>query len=181
MKEVLDAGVEAVMMCFSTLGYSTFKYISEQIKIPVLGHYAASGMCTEGISNGIGSHLAVGKFPRMAGADLVMMNTPYGGYPLTRQQYFKTAHQLMLPFYHLNPSMPICGGGVHPGMVKRFIDDLGTDIVLAAGGAIQGHPMGAASGVLAMYQAIDAALNGYPIIEAAKEHKELSAALKQFS
>lgn len=118
------------MLCFSTVGYSTFRAISEQIPIPVMGHYAASGISNEGLNSGLSSHLSIGKFPRMAGADLVMMNTPYGGYPLTRQQYFKTAHQLSLPCCHLKPTMPICGGGVHPGMVQRFIDDFGTDIIL---------------------------------------------------
>jgi 2,3-diketo-5-methylthiopentyl-1-phosphate enolase len=180
LKAVQDAGAKAVMMCFSTIGYSQFQSISEQIDIPVLGHYAASSICNEGIRNGLGSHISVGKFPRMAGADLVMMNTPYGGYPLTRQQYFKTALQLTLPYYHLKPTMPICGGGVHPGMVQCFIDDFGSDIVLAAGGAIQGHPMGATAGVRAMVQAIDATMKKISINEAAKYHEELKVALEQF-
>lgn len=180
LKAVQEAGAKAVMMCFSTVGYSTFQAISEQIEIPVMGHYAASGMCNEGLNSGLGSHLSIGKFPRMAGADLVMMNTPYGGYPLTRQQYFKTAHQLSLPCGSLKPTMPICGGGVHPGMVQQFVDDLGTDIVLAAGGAVQGHPMGAAAGVRAMAQAVDAAMAGVPVRTAAQEHQELRAALERF-
>lgn len=180
LKEVLEAGAKAVMMCFSTLGYSTFRYISEQVKIPVMGHYAGSGMFNEGTHSGLSSHLSVGKFPRLAGADMVMINTPYGGYPLTRHQYFKTVHQLTLPCYHLKPSMPICGGGVHPGMVERFIRDLGTDIVLAAGGAIQGHPMGATAGALAMRQAVQAASRGETAAQAAKEHEELRVALEYF-
>jgi 2,3-diketo-5-methylthiopentyl-1-phosphate enolase len=181
LKEVEEAGAKAVMMCFSTVGYSTFQAISEQITIPVMGHCAASGMYNEGTHSGMGSHLSVGKFPRMAGADLVMMNTPYGGYPLTNQQYIKTALNLTLPCYHLRPTMPICGGGVHPGMVKQFMDDLGTDIILAAGGAVQGHPMGAAAGVKAMYQAVTAAIEGIPSEEAAKEQPELRAALEVFA
>lgn len=180
LKAVLEAGAKAVMMCFSTVGYSTFQAVSQQISIPVLGHYAASGSSNEGTHSGLSSHLSVGKFPRMAGADLVMMNTPYGGYPLTRQQYFKTAMNLSLPWGPLRPSMPICGGGVHPGMVRQFTDDLGMDIVLAAGGAVQGHPMGAAAGVKAMYQAAMAAVNGIPVDRAAGEHEELRAALEAF-
>lgn len=178
LSEVLEAGAKAVMMCFSTVGYSTFQAVSEQISIPVMGHYAASGICNEGLRSGLGSHLSIGKFPRLAGADLVMMNTPYGGYPLTSLQYFKTAQNLSLPCYHLSPAMPICGGGVHPGMVKQFIDDLGNDIILAAGGAVQGHPMGAAAGVKAMSQAVTAAMEGISIETAAKEHPELRSLIK---
>ena len=181
LNAVLEAGAKAVMLCFSTVGYSTFRAISEQIPIPVMGHYAASGISNEGLNSGLSSHLSIGKFPRMAGADLVMMNTPYGGYPLTRQQYFKTAHQLSLPCCHLKPTMPICGGGVHPGMVQRFIDDFGTDIILAAGGAIQGHPQGPAAGVRAMSQAVAAALTHTPLTTAAAHHAELKTALSLFS
>lgn len=180
LKAVLEAGAGAVMMCFSTVGYSAFQAVSQQIDIPVMGHYAASGSSSEGTHSGLGSHLSIGKFPRLSGADLVMMNTPYGGYPLTRLQYFKTAMNLSLPWGGLRPSMPVCGGGVHPGMVQQFIDDLGTDIVIAAGGAVQGHPMGPAAGVKAMYQATAAAVNGIPVDEAAKDHKELKTALEKF-
>lgn len=180
LKEVQDAGAKAVMMCFSTLGYSTFRHIANQVQIPVLGHYAGSGMYNEGIHNGLSSHLSIGKFPRMAGADMVMINTPYGGYPLTRQQYFKTACQLTLPFYGMKPSLPICGGGVHPGLAERIIKDLGTDIMLAAGGSIQGHPMGAKAGAMAMRQAMDAATEGIPVEQAAKIHKELKISLDYF-
>ena len=180
LKEVLEAGAKAVMMCFTAVGYSTFRHIAGLAGVPVLGHCAAAGTCSEGINSGLGSHLSVGKFPRMAGADMVMMNTPYGGYPMTYLQYQKAAMNLVLPCYHLRPSMPVCGGGVHPGMVKRFIDDFGCDIILAAGGAVQGHPMGAASGIRAMYQAIEAALQEIPAEEAALEHQELKAALERF-
>lgn len=181
LKAVLDAGVKAVMMCFSTVGYSTFQYVSESCDALVLGHYAGSGASNEGVSSGLSSHLSIGKFPRMAGADMVMMNTPYGGYPLTSVQYYKTMLELTLPSYHLKPAMPICGGGVHPGLVPQFIDDFGTDIILAAGGAIQGHPLGAAAGVKAMQQAIQATLKHIPLEEFAIEHQELKVALENFS
>lgn len=181
LKEVLEAGAKAVMVCFTTVGFSTFRQIAGQAGVPILGHCAASGTYSEGLNCGLGSHLSAGRFPRMAGADMVMMNTPYGGYPMTYLQYLKTALNLVLPCCHLRPSMPICGGGVHPGLVKQFIDDLGCDIILAAGGAVQGHPMGAAAGVRAMYQAIDAAMSGIPAEQAASEHAELKAALDRFN
>ena len=74
--------------------------------------------------------------------------------------------------------MPSIGGGVHPGMVEKYIKELGSDIILAAGGAVQGHPMGAAAGANAMMQAIKAVMAGIPLEEAAKENEELAAALK---
>ena len=58
-------------------------------------------MVYEGTLNGMSSPLAVGKLARLAGADIVMVNTPYGGYPLSYQKYMQTIEQLVLPFYHL--------------------------------------------------------------------------------
>ena len=178
--KALKAGAKALMMSFSAVGYSLFRAVAEKVDVPVMGHYAASGAMNEGINSGLSSHLSVGKFPRMAGADLVMMNTPYGGYPLTYQQYFKTYHQLVLPYYDLKPTMPICGGGVHPGMVPQFTKDFGLDIILAAGGAVQGHPDGATAGAKAMVEAADAMAKGISIEDAAEQHEELAVALKKF-
>ena len=148
--------------------------------MPVLGHAAGSGMFYEGVLNGMSSPLAAGKLARLAGADIVMVNTPYGGYPLNHQKYMQTVAQLVLPFYHLKPAMPSIGGGVHPGMVEKYIGEVGKDIVLAAGGAVQGHPGGAAAGARAMRQAIDIVMSGADFEEAAKEKEELCIALKMW-
>jgi 2,3-diketo-5-methylthiopentyl-1-phosphate enolase len=88
--------------------------------------------------------------------------------------------QLTLPRPHLAPTFPVVGGGVHPGTVETYVGELGPDIVLGAGGAIQGHPDGAAAGADAMRQAIDAVQAGRPVVDAAQEHPELARALEKF-
>ena len=178
IKRVEDAGADGIMINFATVGYSVLKYAAEKTRLPILGHAAGSGMVFEGVMSGMASPLAVGKLARLAGADIVMMNTPYGGYPLLHQKYMQTMAQLTLPFYQIKPSMPSIGGGVHPGMVEKYIQEAGTDIVLAAGGAVQGHPGGAAAGARAMRQARDIVMNGRDFEEAAAEKEELREALK---
>ncbi|MGN0422616.1 MAG: RuBisCO large subunit C-terminal-like domain-containing protein [Lachnospiraceae bacterium] len=180
VRRVEEAGADGIMVNFAAVGYSVLKEVSEATKLPVLGHAAGSGMFYEGVLNGMSSPLAAGKLARLAGADIVMVNTPYGGYPLNHQKYMQTVAQLVLPFYHLKPSMPSIGGGVHPGMVEKYIGEVGKDIVLAAGGAVQGHPGGAAAGARAMRQAIDIVMSGADFEEAAKEKEELSIALKMW-
>ena len=175
--KVIEAGAKMVMVNFSAVGYSTLHALSKTLTVPIFGHYAGTGPYYEGAKTGMSSPLAIGKFPRLAGADGVMINTPYGGYPLERQKYLRTYHELSLPIKGIKPTLTSCGGGVNPGMVDRFINDLGTDIMLAPGGAIQGHPMGAVAGVHAMLQAIEASMNKKPMEEAAKEYKELKAAI----
>ena len=176
----IAAGADGIMVNFAAVGYSVLKEVTEATKLPVLGHAAGSGMFYEGVLNGMSSPLAAGKLARLAGADIVMVNTPYGGYPLNHQKYMQTVAQLVLPFYHLKPSMPSIGGGVHPGMVEKYIGEVGKDIVLAAGGAVQGHPGGAAAGARAMRQAIDIVMSGADFEEAAKEKEELCIALKMW-
>mgnify|MGYP001160751326 CR=1 FL=1 len=178
VNKVIEAGAEAIMVNFAAVGYSVLAWIAKTVHVPILAHCAGAGMFYEGIQSGMSSTLAVGKLPRLAGADTVMVNTPYGGYPMLRQKYLQIIQQLTLPFYDMKPVMPSIGGGVHPGMVEKYMKELGNDIILAAGGAIQGHPMGAAAGANAMMQAIKAVMNGIPLRQAAGEHKELEEALK---
>jgi 2,3-diketo-5-methylthiopentyl-1-phosphate enolase len=81
---------------------------------------------------------------------------------------------------NIKPTMPSIGGGVHPGIVKRYIREAGKNIVLAAGGSIQGHPMGTSAGARAMQQAIDLAVQDVDFYEAAKAYPELQASLNKW-
>ena len=146
--------------------------------MPVLAHNAGAGIFYEGLSSGMSSPLAAGKLIRLAGADMVMINTPYGGYPLGRQKYLEILQKLLLPYGTIRPSFPIIGGGVHPGMVKRYMEEAGQDMILAAGGSILGHPMGAAAGGRAMMAAISAVMEGKTLEDAAEESGELKKALE---
>jgi 2,3-diketo-5-methylthiopentyl-1-phosphate enolase len=85
-----------------------------------------------------------------------------------------------MPLFELKPTLPCVGGGIHPGSVARIVADLGLDVMLGVGGAIQGHPDGAAAGGRALRLAIDAAVEGVPVAEKAKEHPELQAALDRW-
>jgi len=178
MKKAVDAGARAVMAAFAAVGYGAMHGLAKVAEVPILGHYAGSGMLYEGMLSGMASHIAAGRFPRLAGADMVVINTPFGGYPLQYEKYIKTVHQLTLPFYDKKPVMPVVGGGVHPGMTEQYVSDLGRDIVLGSGGAIYGHPMGAAAGAKAMRQSIDAVMEGVPLDAYAKGHPELAKSLE---
>jgi ribulose 1,5-bisphosphate carboxylase large subunit-like protein len=53
--------------------------------------------------------------------------------------------------------MPAIGGGVTAAMAGPIVALFGNDVILAAGGAIQGHPGGATVGARAMIRAIESA------------------------
>lgn len=179
-REAEAQGADGVMINFALTGYGGLRELRSAVKIPILAHCAGIGMYAEGQTGGMVSSLALGKLVRLCGADMVMMNTPYGGYPLTQGRYIQTFLNLTGSFYDIAPSIPVIGGGVHPQMAEAYIKELGKDIILAAGGAVQGHPLGAAAGAYAMRQAIDCAVSGIPLAERAKECKELDMALKRW-
>ena len=88
--------------------------------------------------------------------------------------------ELTLPMYNIKETMPSIGGGVHPGIVGKYMEEVGKDIVLAAGGAVQGHPSGATAGARAMRQAIDCAMDGENIREYAEYNKALKEAIEMW-
>ena len=180
LKQAQEEGADGVMVNFAVAGYGALKELREKTELPILAHCAGIGTYGEGRSGGMASSLALGKLSRLCGADMVMMNTPYGGYPLTYTRYVQTYLNLTLPFYGIKPSIPVIGGGVHPQMAEYYIKELGTEIIIAAGGAVQGHPMGCAAGATAMKQAIECAAAGISLKERAQESQELSAALKKW-
>ena len=179
-KAAVDAGARAVMCAYASVGFGGLQHLAEVAGVPILAHYAAAAPYFEGPGSGMSAPLAIGLLPRLAGGDLAVTITPYGGYPLRRLPYLRTIQQLTLPRPHIAPTFPIVGGGVHPGTVETYVGELGNDIVLGAGGAIQGHPDGAAAGADAMRQAIDAVMVGRPVADAAQEHPELARALEKF-
>ena len=69
---------------------------------------------------------------------------------------------------------------MHPGIVAANVEHLGTDLVIQAGGGIHGHPNGTRAGAKAMVQAAEAAFQGIPAQEYAKNHPELALALEKW-
>ena len=61
--------------------------------------------------------------------------------------------------------------------VEKIVKEVGTDVMLAAGGGVHGHPDGSEAGSRSMRQAIDAAMKDIPVTEYAKDHVELARML----
>jgi 2,3-diketo-5-methylthiopentyl-1-phosphate enolase len=61
--------------------------------------------------------------------------------------------------------------------LRSVIRELGSDVVLGVGGAIQGHPMGAKSGAEATMAAVKAAQTGASLADTARNCPPLAAVL----
>ena len=121
--------------------------------------------------------LIVGKLPRLAGLDMVIALTPYGKFPIMMDTFLSAGYSMLTPMGKIKPIFPMPGGGTTQGHVEDLYKKFGKDVMIAAGGAIHGHPMGPAAGARAFRQAIDAVVHGGTLIEAAREHEELKTAL----
>ena len=90
------------------------------------------------------------------------------------------AHDMIMPLHNIDQTWPMPSGGISQGHVEELIDDMGTDVVVAAGAGIHAHPMGPRAGAVAFRQAIEAKMQGIPVSRYAKEegHEELKAAME---
>jgi 2,3-diketo-5-methylthiopentyl-1-phosphate enolase len=178
-KRAVDEGVNGLMVNYLTAGISTLQTLADDpdIGVPILAHLDFAGVFYESPFSGLSSHLVLGKLARLAGADMVVYPSYYGKFPFLKERYIRIAHHLTEPFYHIKPTFPIPGGGVHPGMVPFLLGELGNDSIIAAGGAVHGHPGGAMAGAKALRQAVEAVMSGMTLEEAAKKYRELKSAL----
>jgi 2,3-diketo-5-methylthiopentyl-1-phosphate enolase len=175
-----ELGAGMVMINGVAAGLGMVQAVAEdpEVTVPILSHYAGTGALTENPRAGISSPLLLGKLTRLAGADAGALGSIYSSYPLLRDKYLRITHFQTMPLYSLKPTLPCVGGGIHPANTPRIVADVGLDVMLGVGGAIQGHPGGAAAGGRAMRQAIDAAVEGVPLAEKARERPELQVALE---
>ncbi len=178
-KKAVKLGCPALMVNVHAAGIGTIQMLAEdqEINVPILSHPCFSGAIYESHYSGVSSHLVFGKFQRLEGADVVVYPAAYGKLPVIRERYIRNGQCMLSPFYHLKPNFPLPAAGMHPGMVPICMHELGPDIIIGAGGAMHGHPMGPAAGVTALRQAIRATMQGISLQEAAATHKELKAAL----
>ncbi len=175
----IEAGTNCLMLNYLTAGISALRMLAEDkdIQVPILAHLDFAGTMYESPNSGISSHLVLGKFPRLAGADIVVYPCPYSKFRFIREKHIKIALAHRMPFSHLKPIFPMPGGGIHPGMLPVLMKDLGTDWIVGAGGGVHGHPMGSTAGAIAFRQAIDAMMAEVPLEDAVREHKELKMAI----
>ncbi|MEA2630856.1 MAG: hypothetical protein QOE66_1075 [Chloroflexota bacterium] len=178
----IEAGASALMVDFVTVGTSAIAMLAEDaaIAVPIMGHLAFGGAMYAAPWTGVSSHLVLGKLPRLAGADVIVYPSAYGTLRATRSKHLRLARTMTDPFYAIRRTLPTPGGGLHAGMTPRLFEDLGIDYALGAGGAVHGHPMGAAAGARAIRRAMDAATRGEPLAAAAATSPELAAALDRW-
>jgi 2,3-diketo-5-methylthiopentyl-1-phosphate enolase len=182
-RRAVELGCNALMINYLAVGFPVMQALAEDpsIDVPILGHMDVAGALYMSPWHGLSSHLVLGKLPRLAGADIVVIPAPYGKAPVIDYKFRNVAKNLAFPLYHLKPTFPMASGGITPSMVPTVMATLGKDIVIGSGGGIHAHPKGPVAGGKAFRQAIDATMKGIPLSEYAKDHQELAISLKEWA
>jgi len=196
-KFVKEQGGEFVMIDFLTAGFAAFQTLRnecEDLGLAIHVHRAFHSAFTRNKKHGM-SMLALAKLVRLIGGDTLHVGTAVGKLVGARDEVlalehelehdmepsFKTRQHFLAQDWHgVKPVLAVSSGGLHPGLMPYIIKMLGTDIMLQAGGGVLGNPMGPEAGARALRQSIDAAVEGIPLNEYAKTHKELKAALDKW-
>lgn len=149
-------------------GLDAFQY-AVRLAEGLFGHYQKSG--DRAITEGLFSvdFTVWCKLVRLAGPDFIHVGM-VGGY-LNEPVDVMTERLRVLQgdFYGLKGLMPSLSCGATPGMVEGLRNTFGNDIMVSAGGAMHGHPLGSRAGAKAFRDAAEG-----------RESRELSIALDKW-
>ena len=175
----LEYGNNCLMVNVYTTGFDTLKMLAEDpnINVPILAHVNFAGTMAASTYTGISAPLLIGKITRLAGGDFQINGHPFGKFPVPYKVFYRCFKFFTQPWWNIKPMMYACSGGTTQLAVEKIIKAVGTDVMLAAGGGVHGHPDGSEAGAKSMRQAIDAAMLGIPVTEYAKDHPELARML----
>jgi len=180
-----------MMVDIVTTGWAGLQTLRNQnINLVMHAHRAGHAAFTRG-NHGI-SMLVVADIARLIGVDQIHVGTAVGkmvggkeevkhvGEEIEERIIREGHHSLEENWGEIKPVFAVCSGGLQPGLVPRLVEIMGSNIIIQAGGGIHGHPNGTKSGARAMRQALNSAMEGIPIEEYAKKHKELKIAIRKW-
>lgn len=177
---VKKEGGECIMVDILTVGFSALQSLAERFHDMILyGHRAMHAAFTRKEHHGI-RMLVIAKLARLAGVEHLHTGTAIGKMEGEKEDIKEIDEFLTSEWYGLKKTIPVKSGGLHPGLVPKLVEILGTNIQITAGGGIAGHPQGPEAGARAMRQAIEAKMNDIDLVRYAKDHPELSQALEKW-
>ncbi|MDR1404050.1 MAG: ribulose 1,5-bisphosphate carboxylase large subunit [Candidatus Methanoplasma sp.] len=181
-EDVQSWGAKQIMVDVITCGFAAVQALAEDpgIKIPIHVHRTMHGAFTKDPLHGI-SMLPITKLVRMCGGDALHIGTLGAGKMAGSAEGDRDSLQACLTEdIRYKTMMPVCSGGVYPGVVAKIMQASGRNVQIQAGGGVAGHPGGVRKGAIGMSQAVDAAFDGIDVGVYAETHPELKEALDRW-
>lgn len=180
--KVIAAGARELMIDVLTTGFSAVQAVAEDpsVNLPLHIHRTMHGAMTRNEHHGIAMEVFA-LLTRICGGDALHVGT-FGIGKMHGERYedLRSKQMLTMDLHGQCEVLPVCSGGVHPGLIPKILSVAGTPLQIQAGGGISGHPKGLESGAKAMNQAVDAFLKGKRLGEYARNHAELRLALEKW-
>ena len=177
-RAVLDLGAKACLVNYVFGGLDAMADLAAEFgdQLFIMAHYA--GVATlDWPQGGIANSVFIGTLPRLAGAHAVMTMYPNRTDPSALFDFHRTVQAQTLPMGGVAPIVTTVGGGVTPVNQAKIQEELGRDIIIGIGGAIQGHPLGTDVGSATAVAAVEATANGEPLESLAARHEGMRIAL----
>jgi 2,3-diketo-5-methylthiopentyl-1-phosphate enolase len=180
-RAVVDAGGKACLVNFVFGGLDALAELADEFgdRLFIMVHYAGVGVMGWE-RGGIANSVFIGILPRLAGAHAVMTMLPNRADAAAMHDFYRTVQAQRLPMRSTRPVLTAVGGGITPVNQARVQEDLGPDLIIGIGGAIQGHPLGTTVGARTAMAAVEATARGIPLAEAAVGNEGLRIALKNW-
>lgn len=191
-KLLSDYGNEFAMIDILTAGWSSLQTVREackDLKLAIYAHRAFHAAFDRNPNHGLSMKVLV-EISRIIGVDSIHIGglgklaggkeEVYDNWLKSSNENNKSSQYMLEQQWNIKNIFGASSGGLHPGILKRVFDLLGTDIIIQIGGGIHGHPGGTHKGALAVRQSIDAYLENIDIKEYSKNHIELKQALDKW-
>lgn len=177
----VESGAKQIMLDVLTCGYSALQMLTEaDLGVPLHVHRTFHGAFTRSPYHGMAMEV-VSLLSRLSGGDGLHIGTFGVGKMHGDPTEDKASQNILLEDIGVKDVMPVCSGGMHPGLVEKLVSISGLDVQIQAGGGVAGHPDGILGGARAMSQAVDAVSKGVPLDRYAESHEELRKALAKWS
>jgi len=98
-KRAVELGCNALMINYLAVGFPVMQALADdpKINVPILAHMDVAGAFYMSPWHGMSSHLVLGKLPRLAGADVVVIPAPYGKAPVIDYKFKRSRRYLWRP------------------------------------------------------------------------------------
>lgn len=180
-QKIVEQGGTAAMISINSVGLSATKKICDLGALAIHAHRNGWGMLTRHPFLGI-DFRAYQKIWRLCGVDQLHVNGIQNKFWESDDSVVQSIQSLQENFYQHKNILPVVSSGQWGGQAfETWRRTKTTDLLYMAGGGIMAHPMGAASGVLALQQAWKAAVDGWSLEEAALTYPEFQKAVEKFS
>ncbi len=180
-EKVQSWGAREIMVDVITCGFGAVQALAEDpsVKVPIHVHRTMHGAMTKDPRHGV-AMLPITKLVRMCGGDALHIGTLGVGKMSGSSGEDTNLKACLGNDVPYKTVMPVCSGGVYPGIVGAIVEKAGFNVQIQAGGGVAGHPGGVRAGAMGMCQAVDAAFEGISAEKYAETHRELREALDRW-